>query len=83
MEPGAFNAESPYFIPYLIKCHDFVDNIEEGMKHQMGGGCNSGPTGHHFRDNSDIYFLFFAIRTGRFSKCENRVENRSRFSAGG
>jgi len=22
---------------YLIKFHDFVDNIQEGMKHQMGG----------------------------------------------
>jgi hypothetical protein len=23
--------------PYLIKFHDFVDNIQEGMKHQTGG----------------------------------------------
>jgi hypothetical protein len=22
--------------PYLIKIHDFVDNSQEGMKHQMG-----------------------------------------------
>ncbi len=22
---------------YLIEFHDFVDNIQEGMKHQMGG----------------------------------------------
>jgi hypothetical protein len=71
LEPGAFNAETPYSIPYLIKFHDFVENIQEGMKHQNGGS-NSCPTGHHFRDNSDIYFLFFAMRTGPFSKCENR-----------
>jgi hypothetical protein len=23
--------------PYLIKFHDFPDNSQEGMKHQMGG----------------------------------------------
>jgi hypothetical protein len=23
--------------PYLIEFHDFADNIQEGMKHQMGG----------------------------------------------
>jgi hypothetical protein len=31
LEPSAFNAE-----PYLIEFHDFVDNIQEGMKHQVG-----------------------------------------------
>jgi hypothetical protein len=37
LEPGAFNAESQYFIhPSLIKFHDFADNNQEGMKHQMG-----------------------------------------------
>jgi len=36
------------------------------------GGCNSGPTGHDFKDNFNIYFLFFTIRTGPFPKCENR-----------
>ncbi len=35
LEPGAFNADSQYFIPYLIKFHDSADNIQEGMKHQM------------------------------------------------
>jgi hypothetical protein len=34
--PDAFNPESQYFIP-LIKFHDFVDNSQEGMKHQMTG----------------------------------------------
>jgi hypothetical protein len=59
--------------PYLIKFHDFADNIQEGMKHQMwGAGCNSVPTGHDLPDNSNIYFLFFTMRTGPFSKCENR-----------
>jgi hypothetical protein len=23
--------------PYLIEFHDFADNIQEGMKHQIGG----------------------------------------------
>ncbi len=36
LEPGAFSVESQYFIPYLIKFHDFADNSQEGMKHQMG-----------------------------------------------
>ncbi len=59
--------------PYLIEFHDFADNIHEGMKHQIGvGGCNSGPTGHGFPDNSNIYFLFFTMRIAPFSKCENR-----------
>jgi hypothetical protein len=35
------------------------------------GGCNSGSTGHDFPDNFNIYF-FFTMRTGPFSKCENR-----------
>jgi hypothetical protein len=49
VEPGAFNAESQYFIPlfnrisypYLIEFHDFADNIQEGMKHQMGGAAQA------------------------------------------
>jgi len=56
--------------PYLVKFHDFVDNNQEGMKHHVGG-CNLGPTGHDFPHNSDIYFLFFTMRTRPFSKCEN------------
>jgi hypothetical protein len=44
--------------PYLIKFPNFADNSQEGMKHQMGGW-NSGPTGHDFPDNSNIYFSFF------------------------
>ncbi len=38
LEPGAFNAESQYFIPLLMKFHDFADNnSQEGIKHQMRG----------------------------------------------
>jgi hypothetical protein len=48
--PRAFNPEFQYFIPLF---HDFVDNSLEGMKHQMRG-CNSGPTGHDFTDNSNM-----------------------------
>jgi len=32
-----FNPESQYFIPLLIKFHEFSDNSQEGMKHQMRG----------------------------------------------
>jgi hypothetical protein len=60
---------------YLIEFHDFADSIQERMKHQIGG-CNSGPTGHDFLDNSNIYFLFFIVRTGPFSKCENRSDSQ-------
>ncbi len=72
--------------PYLIKFHDFVDNIQERMKHQMGG-CDSGPTGHEFQDNSNIYF-FIAwepdssqnVRTGPVFKLDARWEPSIRFS---
>jgi hypothetical protein len=37
LEPGAFNADSQYFIPLFNKFHDFAANSQEGMKHQMGG----------------------------------------------
>jgi len=48
---GAFNPLSlSISYPYLINFHDFVDNSQEGTKHQMRG-CNSGPTGHDFTDN--------------------------------
>jgi hypothetical protein len=33
LEPRAFNSESQYF----IKLHDFANNNQEGMKHQMRG----------------------------------------------
>jgi len=36
LKPGAFNAISIFLYSYLIKFHDFVDHIQEGMKHQMG-----------------------------------------------
>jgi len=35
LEPGAFDPSISY--PYLIKFHDFADNGQEGMKHQMRG----------------------------------------------
>jgi hypothetical protein len=28
--------------PYLIEFHDFADNIQEGMKHQIEGGGGGG-----------------------------------------
>jgi hypothetical protein len=47
---------------YSIEFYDFADNIQERMKHQIGG-CNSGRTGHDFLDNSIIHFLSFIVRT--------------------
>ncbi len=31
---------------------------------------------HDFPDSSNIYFLFFTMRTGPFSKCENRSDSQ-------
>jgi hypothetical protein len=57
LEPGAFNAESQYFItPSLIKFHDFADNKQPRGDEASNRGCNSGPRGHDFPDNSNIYF---------------------------
>jgi hypothetical protein len=60
---------------YSIEFYDFADSIQERMKHQIRG-CNSGPTGHRFLDNSIIHFLSFIVRTGPFSKCENRSDSQ-------
>jgi hypothetical protein len=56
--------------PYLIEFHDFVGNIQEGMKHQMAGATQA-QQGMTFQI-TNIYFLFFTMRTGPLSKCENR-----------
>jgi hypothetical protein len=37
LEPSPFTPKSQYFVPYLIKFHDFADNSQEVMKHQMRG----------------------------------------------
>jgi len=46
--------------PYLIEFDDFVgNNIQEGMKHQMGGGgATQAQQGMTFQI-TNIYFLFF------------------------
>jgi hypothetical protein len=41
--------------PYLIKFHDFADNSQPGEDEASNEGCNSGPTGHDFTDNSNIW----------------------------
>jgi len=54
LEPGAFNPEFQYFIPLFNK-------ISRLCRQQPGGdeasneGCNSGPAGHDFTDNSITY----------------------------
>jgi hypothetical protein len=61
---------------YLIKFHDFADNSQEGMKHQMGGATQAQQslTFIDFLYNCNIYFLFFTMRTEPFPKCENRLD---------
>jgi hypothetical protein len=49
--PECLQPQSSVSYPYLIKPHDFADNSQERMKHQMRG-CNLGPTGHDFTDNN-------------------------------
>jgi hypothetical protein len=41
LEPDSSNPKSQYFIPYLIKFHDFADNSQERMKHQMRGATHT------------------------------------------
>jgi hypothetical protein len=41
--------------PDLIKFHDFADNKQAGGDEASSNkGCNSGPRGHDFMDNSNI-----------------------------
>jgi hypothetical protein len=56
--------------PYLIEFHDFLQNIQQAMKHQMAVATQA-QQGDDFQDNFNIYFLFFTIRTGPFPTCEN------------
>jgi len=71
LEPAAFNAKSQYFIPLFNKIPRDDEASNGG-----GGGCNSGPTGHDFPDNSNISFQFFTMRTGPVSKCEDRSSSQ-------
>ncbi len=57
LELGAFSVESQYFIPYLIKFHNFVDNSQEGMKHQMWGATQA-QHGRTFQITTIFTFYF-------------------------
>jgi len=46
--------------PYLIEFHDFADNIQQGMKHQMG--CNSVPTDPNQNVRTGPVFKLDAMR---------------------
>jgi hypothetical protein len=70
-EPGAFNAKSQYFIPLFNRISWLCGQHPRGDE-ASSGGANSGPTGHDFPDNSNVYLTFSTMRTGPFSKCENR-----------
>jgi hypothetical protein len=53
LEPDAFNRESQYFIPLFNKISLLCRQQPEGDE-APNEGCNSGPTGHDFRDNSPM-----------------------------
>jgi hypothetical protein len=57
LEPGAFNAESQYFIPLFNKISWLCGHHPRGYE-ASNVACNSAPTGHDFPDNSNIYFFF-------------------------
>ncbi len=65
--------------PYFIDFHNFADNIQEGMKHQMGW-CNSGPTGLTFWITLIFGFYFLPwesdpsqnVKTGSVLKLDAR-----------
>jgi hypothetical protein len=48
LEPGAFNAESQYFIPLFNKISRLCAQQQRGDEASNGGGCNSGPIGYDF-----------------------------------
>jgi hypothetical protein len=61
LEPGAFNELNlSISYPYLIKFHDFADNIQEGMKHQMwrGWGATQSQQGMTFQITLIFTFYF-------------------------
>jgi hypothetical protein len=75
LEPGALNSESQYFIPLFNKISWLCRQQQRGDEASNGGGCNSGPIGHDFniyRITLLFTFYFLPMRTGPFSKCENR-----------
>ncbi len=72
LEPGAFNAESQYFIPLFNRISRLCGQRSRGDE-ASNGGCNSGLTGHDFLHNTNIWFLLFTMRIGPFSKSQNRL----------
>jgi len=52
LKPGAFNAESQYFIPLFNKISWLCGQRPRGDEASNERG-NSGPTGHNFTDNSN------------------------------
>jgi len=71
LEPGAFNSESQYFIPLFNRISWLFVQHPTGNE-ASNGGCNSGPIGHDFQDNSNIYLFVITMRIGSFSRCEIR-----------
>jgi hypothetical protein len=53
LEPPAFNPESQYFKPLFNKI-SWLCGQQPGGDEASNEGCNSGPTGHDFRDNSIV-----------------------------
>jgi hypothetical protein len=73
--------------PYLIEFHDFVDNIQEGMKHQMGGATHAqqGMTFQihlifiFYHENGTLLKMWEPVRFSNWLPGENRCQ----FSANG
>jgi hypothetical protein len=53
LEPSALNAKSQYFIAIFNKISWFCGQ-QPGGDEAANEGCNSGPTGHDFMDNSNV-----------------------------
>ncbi len=71
LEPGAFNAESQYFIPLFNRFSQLCGQHPRGDE-ASNGVVQLRANRADFLDNANIWFLFFTMRIGPFSKCQNR-----------
>jgi hypothetical protein len=71
LEPGAFNAESQYFIPLFNRFSQLCGQHPRGDE-ASNGVVQLRANRADFLDNANIWFLFFTMRIGPFSKCQNQ-----------
>jgi hypothetical protein len=60
LEPSPFDPESQYFIPLFNKI-SWLCRQQPGRDEASNEGCNSGPAGHDFTDNSNVHQDKWAI----------------------